>query len=454
MAPAPKPESPSAVPQHVDSEPEKPRHPGRWIGLLVFLIVAGGSAWWYVRASARPAKPAAVFVRTARVKLGSVERTIRLSGVTVASRFSMLLTPQMTGTRSRGTSEFQRILMHIAKSGSTVKKGDVVAEFDRMYMLLRLDDYRSSVVQTAANVRSLNALLDVRNKNYEQTTIRYRGERDKSALEMKKAPVLPAITAENNQLNLRQYTAQLNEIEDEAKFFKISEQSAIRRSEIDLRVSQLEYERAQRNADAMLVKAPIDGLVVAQTIRRGSDVSEIRDGDQLYPGQPYLQLVDTASMAVDASVNQVDVDQIRIGQTARVNFDAYPGLSLPARVISISAMANSRGWRGNWVRDVALRLKLEKTDPRVIPNFTVSADVVLESSKDVPTIPRESLFTDPEDGKTVAFVRGPSGWEKRDVEVGVVTAVSAQVKSGLNDGDIVATEWPVAAAVEPSGNPK
>jgi hypothetical protein len=46
----------------------------------------------------------------------------------------------------------------------------------------------------------------------------------------------------------------------------------------------------------------------------------------------------------------------------------------------------------------------------------------------------------------VAFVRGPSGWEKRDVELGVVNSIAAEVKSGLNTGDVVAAEWPSATA--------
>jgi HlyD family secretion protein len=452
LAPVPQSEPPSGKPALVESHPEKPHQRGRWVAVGVFLLVAGAAAWFTLRQTQAPAKPMAA-TRTTTVRRASIQRTLRLTGVTVAGRFSMLLAPMMTGSRhsSRGTADFQQILLNTAKPGSHVHKGDPIAEFDRLYMLMRLDDYKANVVQHEANLRSLNALLDVRRQSYAQQTIRYRGARDKAALDTKKAPVLSAIKAENNQLNLQQYDSQLKEIIAEEKFFEKSEKASIRRSELDLQVSRMEFKRAERNADAMVVKAPIDGLVVMQTIRRGSDTSEIQAGDQLYPGQPYMQVVDSKSICVDASVNQVDIEDLKVGASARVSFDAYPGLELPARVVSIGALANTKGWRANYVKDVMVRLALDKFDDRVIPNFSVAADVVLHTTPEVTVVPRESLFT--EDGHTVAFVKGPQGWEKREVEIGEVNNTAAEVKAGLNLGEVVASEWPMTA-VEAGASPR
>jgi HlyD family secretion protein len=427
-------------------EPPKPPRAGWWIA-IGFVAVAGLAGWWFVRTASQPAKRPAAAVRTATVRKNAIRKTARLTGVTVAGRYSMLLAPALTGTRHRGSSssDFQQILLSTAQPGSFAKKGDVVAEFERMYMLRRLDDYKAVVTQTEANLRSLNALLDRSRAGYDQLTTRYRGVRDKAALDLQKAPVLSAIKAERNVLTHAQYDAQLKEIVAEEEEFIKSEMASIRRSELSYEISRLELQRAQRNADSMIMKAPLDGMIVMQTLRRGSDTSEIRGGDQLYPGQPFMQIVDQASMGVMASVNQVDIDIIRVGASARVTFDAFPGLELPARVISIGAMASTKGWRGAWVKEVAVRLKLERLDPRVIPNFTVAADVVLEETGEVAAVPREGIFTDPADGKTVAFVRGASGWEKRDVSLGAISNTAAEVKAGLSTGDVVAVEWPLTA---------
>ena len=454
LTPVPHPPQPATGrPKLVTPEIERPPRGGRLVA-LGFVVIAAIAGWLYVRSASRPAKRIGPSVRTATVRKDSIRKTTRLTGVTTARRFSMLLAPELRGTRSsHGSADFQQILISTAAPGSIVKKGDVIAEFERMYMLRRLDDYRAVVKQTEANLRSLNAILDMRRKNYEQLTTRYRGARDKAELDLKKAPVLSAIKSEKDRLTHAQYDAQLAEIIAEEKYFVESEKASINRSELGLKIARMELQRAQRNADSMLVKAPLDGMVVMQTIRRGSDTSQIRGGDQLYPGQPYMQIIDPSSIGVVAAVNQVDVDLIRVGADARVVFDAYPGLELPAKVISIGAMANSKGWRGAWVKDVEVRLQLEKLDPRVIPNFSVAAEVLLEDSGEVATVPRESIFTDPADGKTVAFVRSPSGWEKRDVEIGAVNNVAAEIRAGLNTGDVVAAEWPLTAP-DASANPR
>src|SRR5581483_6551680 len=55
------------------------------------------------------------------------------------------------------SSDFNLVLLNCAPAGSHVKAGDVVAEFDRQYQLLRLDDYRASVAQHEANIVKLKA---------------------------------------------------------------------------------------------------------------------------------------------------------------------------------------------------------------------------------------------------------------------------------------------------------
>ncbi len=89
----------------------------------------------------------------------------------------------------------------------------------------------------------------------------------------------------------------------------------------------MELRRAEANADRMLIKAPIDGLAVMQNTRRGTEFAQIQPGDQLFPGMMFMQIVDMSSMVINASVNQVDVDSLRLGQKAKVRFDAYPGSS-------------------------------------------------------------------------------------------------------------------------------
>jgi len=57
-------------------------------------------------------------------------------------------------------------------------------------------------------------------------------------------------------------------------------------------VSEIELRRAEANAGGMLVKAPLDGIAVMQTIFRGGDLGQIQQGDQLWPGMNFMTVVD------------------------------------------------------------------------------------------------------------------------------------------------------------------
>jgi hypothetical protein len=142
-------------------------------------------------------------------------------------------------------------------------------------------------------------------------------------------------------------------------------------------------------------------------------------------------------MIVEATANQVDVDQLHIGAAAHVRFDAFPKLTVPARVFSVGPLARSSRWRGDYVSHVPVFLKLEGKDQRLIPSLAVSADVVIRREESE-VVPREAVIHDSETGTAYSFVRTPSGWEKRTLTLGPFNNVKVAVRDGLEVGDMVA----------------
>jgi hypothetical protein len=133
-----------------------------------------------------------------------------------------------------------------------------------------------------------------------------------------------------------------------------------------------------------------------------------------------------------------------LGDRARVSFDAFTDLELPARVRSIGALAKPAGRRTAWVSQVLLSLTLDCTDPRLIPNLTVRADVIVGSEQSHGIIPREAVFHYREAGHPFAWVETGSGWQKRAVEPGLANHVDVSIRSGLNPGERVALSDPSA----------
>ena len=167
----------------------------------------------------------------------------------------------------------------------------------------------------------------------------------------------------------------------------------------------------------------------------------------------FMQIVDNRSMVINATVNQVDIESLRLGQKATVHFDAYPDLELPARVISIGAMTKTGGMRQSYVKNIPVRLELERTEARVIPDLTVSADLRLESADAQAAVPLEAVFRDSPDGPSFVYARDGSRWKRRDIQTGLASNIITAVESGLKSGDVVALQKPPDEALIEKGAP-
>jgi cobalt-zinc-cadmium efflux system membrane fusion protein len=81
-------------------------------------------------------------------------------------------------------------------------------------------------------------------------------------------------------------------------------------------------------------------------------------------------------------------------------------------------------------------------DPRVIPDLSVSVDVVVNSETDAVIAPRESVFQTGDGEKPYVFVQTESGWQRREVELGRASHTMVAVRDGLRAGEVVALERP------------
>ena len=346
----------------------------------------------------------------------------------------------------RGGGEFGLTLQNAAKAGAFVKKGDIIAEFDRESMLMRLDDFKASVDQSEASYRRMQANMDVSRKAHEQTIRTAEGELEKAKLNLKTTAVASAMEAERLRLAHEEAEAQLKQLQGEVKYVEIGIKADEKVADLELAQTKLEYRRSETNIERMVIRAPIDGMVVMQPMIRGGELDQIKVGDQLFPGQSFMQIVDPRDMIVNAYVNQVDAEKIRIGQKARVRFDAFPDLELPAHVYSMGTVARSSRSRPDWVKEMGVVLKLDKMDPRVIPDLSVSADIVLETAaQPAPLVPRQAIFYEGSgaDAKPFVYLRAANGqFERRSVALGLESNTEVAVTSGVNVGEVVAVDPP------------
>jgi multidrug resistance efflux pump len=200
--------------------------------------------------------------------------------------------------------------------------------------------------------------------------------------------------------------------------------------------------------ERLRLKTPVGGLVVVETIYRGNaQFGQVQNGDTVNPGTFFMRVVDLSKMVLSGSVNQVDVQAVRIGQKCKVRLDAYPDLVLSGHVEKMGALATTgggsrfrRGSSGSFVKVVSVEVAIDDADKRVIPDLSGSADIVFERQENALLVPRSAIQKS--DSDAIVFVRAGDQFVERPVKLGKMSSTHAIVLEGLAEGDEVALQRP------------
>ena len=299
---------------------------------------------------------------------------IRLNGKTEAVRARAILAPTLAGQQV-GTLT----IVKLVASGSRIKQGDTLVEFDRQAQLrdvidkqAQADDQNSKVLAAQADEAAARAKDET---EIQQAQSAY----GKAQLEMQKVELLSRIDAEKAREDLDEAKATLAQLKETFDLKRKAAQASIRILEIQRDRTRETMLHAQSNASLMQVRSPIDGIAVFNTIWKQGNMGEVQEGDQVRPGTPFMQVVDPSIMQVRVLVNQEDLRFLRVGQTAHVHLDAYPDIDLPGRLDSIDPI----GQRGDFsakLRRFAAIFSIHGTDSRLMPDLSSAVDVQLAAA--------------------------------------------------------------------------
>jgi HlyD family secretion protein len=356
-------------------------------------------------------------------------RVLRINGTTEALHSRPVVAPRLSGAQLGSM-----VITAIVPSGAHVKKGDLLVEFDRQQQyqdfLTKQASYFAlvgQVAQKAAAEQAARAQDDAALKQAEDALATAR-------LEVKKNEILSRIDAEINDEKLQEAEATLKQLRNT---YKLKRQAAA----ADIRSLQIQQERAretmlyaQSNAQKMVIRSPMDGIVVLNDIWLNGRMGHVQEGTAVRPGEAFMRVVDTAQMDVRAKINQEDLPFLRVGQTATVHLDAYPGLSFSGTVEQLAPLGNP-GEFSKKVRTFDGIFSIQGSDPRLMPDLSAAVDVQLDSEKNVLVVPVESVATG-KDGPYV-WLKSGSGFAKHQVRTGEENDLEIVIESGLSPGAII-----------------
>ncbi len=197
--------------------------------------------------------------------------------------------------------------------------------------------------------------------------------------------------------------------------------------QISLQKSRREIRTAEDAIEALILRAPRDGIVlVADHPWEGR---KLQVGDTIWVGMTVATLPDLSSMIVQTHLSDVDDGKIAPGREARCTLDAYPGVTYRGRVVEISPVARESR-RSLLLRHFPVRIALERSDARRMrPGMSVRVEVLGPQIKDALVVPRTAL--DLSGGRTRALLADGGAAE---VRLGPCGAGDCVVESGLREG--------------------
>jgi HlyD family secretion protein len=228
----------------------------------------------------------------------------------------------------------------------------------------------------------------------------------------------------------------------------------------DISNAQATVARAKENLNKTSIFSPIDGIVTQLISKTGERVS----GSSFMQGTEIMTVSDLSVMEARVEVNENDVIHIKMGDTARVEVDAFPDSLFTAIV---SRMANTATTKAagtqEEVTNFEIRLQILSKGVVFRPGMSCSAKIETKTQYNVLAVPLQSVTTretktaepqamsKPEDGpatvndnskdkkkekpdEVVFFVKNGLA-RKQKVKTGISSDMYIEITDGLKEGD-------------------
>ncbi len=381
----------------------------RWILVTATLgvVLAALLVWWWLR----PPQVAALTLHAA-----PLVRTLQFSArVAAASRVDVGAT--LTG----------RVVQVAVVEGAQVKQGDTL-------LRLESDELLAALAQAQASEHQAEARL---------SGLRSTGRSSAQAAVAQTDSVLIAAQAElqrTQDLVARGFLspARLDEVQRTLAVAQAQQAGAqAQRAALADAGSDIQQAQAQRAlataatlaARARLaqavITAPADAKVLARLVEPGQIVQ---------PGRALLTLALSGAPQLAAQADERFLEQLRLGQSATVVADAFPGQRFAARVQSIAPLVDAQ--RGA----VEVKFSLVQAAPAFLrEDMTLSVEVETARRDAALVLPARALRSDegPGSGRATVWIDNDGRIEARSVRLGLRTLDAVEVLEGLKVGDTV-----------------
>lgn len=425
------------------------------IGVIAVVVAGGAAAYHYYQAANATAAPK---VHTAVVKHGTLTVHVYATGNVQANRtvdIKCQAGGEITSLPLSASNPDEQIQI-----GDLVKKGQVILTVDPTLELQAVTIAQQDLDQTKLTLRAANVSYEIAKENLITSRLT-----DEANLLSAQAQV------KNDQLNVRRDATLLKENLEPQQTYDtdyttlVRDQQAARLAEVQ--ISQLKQQALQvklqklnvdldlvaiQKAKASLsqantnlkyckVPAPFTGYVANVDVQQGQVIASATNN--VGGGTTVMTLVDTSHIYVNATINESDINHVKIGEKVEITAAGAPGIVFPGRVVLIAPESiqdqTSGGTNPSTSNIVTFQSKIEvlgKRKQMLKPGMTANVDIFADKLPDVLYIPLQAVVI--QNGQdTVTVVDSNGKQQVKNVTLGERNDLDWQVLQGLKPGQKV-----------------
>ena len=383
------------------------------------------------------------------------------------------------GANTQGAARIVEILV---VEGDRVRKGQVVARLESVQAEAEVAAQRAAVGSVQADSAAGEAGLRAADESVQTATAsveRAKAELDRARIDFERTEKLfnEKLIA-RQEFDTRRSTLHAQEAAvkeaaarlDQAKAQRA--QVAAQLSASQRRVAQIQanLKRASDVLDKYSVHSPIDGVVTNLPVRMGETVVP---GIQNSAASTIMTVADMSIITAEVKVDETDIVNVKLNQTADVNIDAMPNRTFKGRVIEIgnTAILRSTGLAASQsavssqeAKDFKVVIALNDPPEELRPGLSCTAKVTTATRPKVLSIPIQALTVrqkgdlepqkkdgapagtiSPEQEKARreeiqgVFVVSGEKAQFRKVETGITGSTDIEVLNGLKEGEEIVT---------------
>lgn len=320
-------------------------------------------------------------------------------------------------------------IQRLVDEGTVVKKGDFVAQLDRSELSSTLQDAELELEEARSELElaELDSSLTLSKARDNLVNLQYALEEAEIAVEQSKYES-PA-TQRQVKIDLERAKRELEQAKKSYLTEEKKAEATIREIETDLRQDQREVNRIQELLKQFSIHAPENGMVIYKRNRDGSKVTE---GSSISAWDPVVaELPDFSVMNSITYINEVDIQQVQVGQEVDITLDAMPDKRLTGVVTEIANIGEQHPNSNSKVFQVVI--EVNESDRSLRPSMTTGNTIHINRLEDAQYIPLETIHN--VNSKNYVFKKDGSGTVMQQVVLGVMNENDVVVKEGVSMDD-------------------